>query len=332
MLYRIQTLDIAKLIGLVLVCFCHIPLPEGNFHIWAYSFHMPLFFILSGMFFRAERFVWSKSVFQLLVPFVLYNVLAWGIAVGIGYVSTHHLSLPHMSLTDLLMSNYIVGPSWFLLSLFMIRGFTYMVWQFSVRVFDKSVMKDWMIISVPVGLLLVYILTENWGGWQVLSLRSTILGWLFYLFGYFAKDYILQFVQAKKRIWLILALVSLLVSFFSISNGQVGIHCGEYGNHLLLFFFFGIAGTAGILGLSRLIKLPTIILDTFMQGALFYICMHTLMFEYMLLVWNKLTGDFSGNTLSEKIVVTLLTFIVSYPIIKLVLRYTPVLVGKSNQR
>ena len=69
-----------------------------------------------------------------------------------------------------------------------------------------------------------------------------------------------------------------------------------------------------------------------MQGALFYICMHTLMFEYMLLVWNKLTGDFSGNTLSEKIVVTLLTFIVSYPIIKLVLRYTPVLVGKSNQR
>ncbi len=52
----------------------------------------------------------------------------------------------------------------------------------------------------------------------------------------------------------------------------------------------------------------------------------------MLLIWNKATGDFSGNTLVEKIVVTILTFIVSYPIIRLMLRYTPILLGKTSKK
>ena len=69
-----------------------------------------------------------------------------------------------------------------------------------------------------------------------------------------------------------------------------------------------------------------------MQGALFYLCMHTLMFEYMLLIWNKATGDFSGNTLPEKIIVTILTFVVSYPIIRFMLKYTPIFLGKQSKK
>ena len=43
MLQRIEYLDVAKLIGLALVCFCHIPTQTGIFHIWVYSFHMPFY-------------------------------------------------------------------------------------------------------------------------------------------------------------------------------------------------------------------------------------------------------------------------------------------------
>ena len=67
---RIGYLDIAKLIGLFLVCFCHIPVSTGEFHIWVYSFHMPLFFLLSGMFFRPENFSMKRTAIQLLVPFI----------------------------------------------------------------------------------------------------------------------------------------------------------------------------------------------------------------------------------------------------------------------
>ena len=81
--------------------------------------------------------------------------------------------------------------------------------------------------------------------------------------------------------------------------------------------------------LSQYIRIPYNILDTFMQGALFFICMHTLMFEYMLLMWNKLTGDFSGNTLIEKIIVTIFTFVISYFVIQYMLKYTPILLGKQ---
>ncbi len=49
----------------------------------------------------------------------------------------------------------------------------------------------------------------------------------------------------------------------------------------------------------------------------------------MLLMWNKLTGDFSGNTLIEKIIVTIFTFVISYFVIRYMLKYTPILLGKQ---
>ena len=73
---RIDYLDTAKFIGLVLVCFCHIPMPEGNFHAWVYSFHMPLFFIISGIFFSPDKFSVRKSASQLLAPFILFSIIA----------------------------------------------------------------------------------------------------------------------------------------------------------------------------------------------------------------------------------------------------------------
>ena len=119
-------------------------------------------------------------------------------------------------------------------------------------------------------------------------------------------------------------------SIIALYNGQVGIHVADYGHNILLFLLCGVLGTLAVISLSTWIHLPQRLVAVFMDGALFFICMHTLIFEYLILCWNKITGDFSGNTLTEKIVLTILTFAVSYPIIIFLLRHAPFMLGKSK--
>ena len=103
------------------------------------------------------------------------------------------------------------------------------------------------------------------------------------------KEFIIKYIN-YGGIWITILMVA--VSCLSVFNDQVGLHEHSYGNYMVAFLFYGLVGTAVLVRLSQYIRIPYNILDTFMQGALFFICMHTLMFEYMLLMWNKLTGDF----------------------------------------
>lgn len=314
---RIGYLDVAKFIGLALVCFCHIPMPTGNFHAWIYSFHMPLFFLLSGIFFNPDKFSLKKVSIQLLLPFVLFNFLAIVINICLNFIIDRTLEFPRFNLMNGLMGEYVIGPSWFLLSLFTIRIFCSYMYKYA-KMFG-------LLIGIIL-LLLVFLYTRETNIWNVLNIGSTVLGLPFYLMGFISKDIMIGNINCGG--WIVTILLT-LISCLAMCNGLVGIHAHLYGDNLFAFFFFGWVGTIMLVRWSLYIPIPRRIVNVFMQGAMFYICMYTLMFEYMLLVWNKLTGDFSGNTLTEKIVVTLLTLVISYPIIRFMLRYTPILLGKQ---
>lgn len=317
---RIVYLDVAKFVGLVLVCFCHIPYPEGNFHIWAYSFHMPLFFLISGIFFSPEKFSVRRSAMQLLVPFVLFNIISLIISLIVGSVWAGELKIPSINWNAILHSCYPISPSWFILSLCMIRVFSGVVLKY---------LNNFWLISFSVICMIALNFTQGAKIWSILSIGSSVMGLPFYLLGYYLKDIITD-VRHFNKWYISISAVSL--SVLAIFNGIVGIHMVGFGHNILLFIIFGVIGTIAIISVSTWIKIPKSILQVFMDGALFFICMHTIIFEYLILCWNKLTNDFTGNTLTEKVVFTILTFAVSYPIILVLLRYTPILLGKSGYR
>ncbi|MEI0739791.1 acyltransferase family protein [Paenibacillus sp. JTLBN-2024] len=67
---RLDWVDAAKGIGILLVVMAHVPIPD-SLKQFIYSFHMPLFFLLSGMMFRSSSspalsFIQKKS--QKLTP------------------------------------------------------------------------------------------------------------------------------------------------------------------------------------------------------------------------------------------------------------------------
>lgn len=62
---RFEYIDVAKTVGILLVILGHTKLIPENLYVIIYSFHMPLFFIISGVLFNAEKY--DKTSF---VPFI----------------------------------------------------------------------------------------------------------------------------------------------------------------------------------------------------------------------------------------------------------------------
>lgn len=77
---RLNTLDIAKGIGIIFVVFAHVNYtPE--LLVLIYSFHMPLFFMLGGMVFRKEKYPTFKSFMArrwktMIIPYLVFSALA----------------------------------------------------------------------------------------------------------------------------------------------------------------------------------------------------------------------------------------------------------------
>lgn len=79
---RIESIDIAKGLGILLVVlghqidYFHADIPGA--YSFIYLFHVPLFFFLSGLFFRENESLWNcfkKKFVRLFVPYLLANVL-----------------------------------------------------------------------------------------------------------------------------------------------------------------------------------------------------------------------------------------------------------------
>ena len=89
---RLDYLDIAKGIGILLVIIGHCQIGHsqigmlGNIHSYLYSFHMPLFFFISGMFFsnRATFVSLAKKRFkQLILPTIWFSIITVLIVEGL---------------------------------------------------------------------------------------------------------------------------------------------------------------------------------------------------------------------------------------------------------
>lgn len=80
-MHRYEYIDIAKGIGILLVVWAHI-MVVGTSHKVIYAFHMPLFFLISGMLFRRDKYssflsFLKRRAKRLLIPFAIYSIATW---------------------------------------------------------------------------------------------------------------------------------------------------------------------------------------------------------------------------------------------------------------
>lgn len=142
---RLDWIDIAKGIGIVLVVFAHTLVPQirenstgaGFLWIFIYNFHMPLFFFLSGWLFEkglshytnTPKFILGKLKF-LMLPYLTFSVFAYvfinfalkidklaAVLQGGGYTAT---ALKDAALQILTYNGHIDQHLWFVFSLFIV--------------------------------------------------------------------------------------------------------------------------------------------------------------------------------------------------------------------
>ena len=125
---RLDYIDAAKAFGMMTVMWGHIHFMDIS-NDFVYAFHMPFFFILSGMVFFPDKydgfknFVVSK-VRSLLIPYAIYSVITWVIWAAFVIVTRQQVDSIWAPLIETVISRgsegYLVhnGPLWFVTCLF----------------------------------------------------------------------------------------------------------------------------------------------------------------------------------------------------------------------
>lgn len=171
MTQRNETYDLMKGIAILLMMLCHLVYTDGPVKQFIYSFHMPLFFILAGVFAKDITQIPSfkqytiKNAKRLLLPYLVTMLMlcAWG---GIQAFAKHDISFFLRHLLSMLAASadgwhsqwglIYAGPMWFLIALFWVREIFYGLQYMCARM-PKSSYECIVGISILLSVILVIV-------------------------------------------------------------------------------------------------------------------------------------------------------------------------------
>lgn len=271
---RIIWVDYAKVLAILLVIWGHTMLkihPTPVPKIIIYSFHMPLFFLLSGFLYKQKdiRNFTKDTIKTLLIPLILFNCLEF-----IKYINITEFNFLGGGITfikDFVTAIYhgepLIGPSWFLLCLIWIRIISFI----SVHI-SKS--NHLFLFLISIGLVFTNFLSAKIGYLTPnLCIGQAFLSTPFFLIGYLLKEnrqIFISFINNKR--W-VLTIICLWIILGRI-NGSVSLNGCNFGNNLFLMYLVGLSGSLIIIKLCTLIKQENKLIKTLSMGTLVILCTH----------------------------------------------------------
>lgn len=245
---RIEWIDALKGYGIILVTFAHLN-PWFPLETFIYSFHMCLFFFISGYLFKpidtVKDFV-KKKAKNLLIPFTIWNALSTIIAIASGSEIKESI-LRFFVYKGMLCWN---APIWFLLVLF-----------FCEILYGLSKIRNIKFISILVILISgsLWLLCDKKPITLLINLVPMAL--FFYGMGDISRQYFEKHTF-KNIISIIFGLIIISVVFGVVLNSRVSYTSGEFGN-AGCFIIAAISGTMAhfLLFKNCIIKFNNIILN-----------------------------------------------------------------------
>ena len=322
---RLDYIDIAKGIGMLSVIWGHI---NGGFtNILVYAFHMPLFFFLSGLLFRADKYKSFKEfairkVRTLIIPYLMFSFITWLIWVGYNLVFHNEVDSYFMPLLQTFIAQGSGGflvhnvPLWFVSCLLLVE-FIY----FFINKFGNEVM---IIISCCILGVLSFVM-EKCSAFFDFKLLPWSIGVAFAAIVFYASGNILMtkgvvsfFVEkcnSKKILfWIILLIMTILLVILTPLNGHISMGHEQYNNRLL-FYLNGFLGSFCVLLFSILAE------KVFINKSLSWIKWIGINSLYFMLIENPIKGfvvtilgkclSFKDIDVSYSFVWSLIAFLIS---------------------
>lgn len=257
---RIDWVDSLKGFGMLLVVLSHTAIDHDTNRI-LYAFHMPLFFLISGLLFSPHKYdslraLAKKRTQTLLVPYVFYALGSWvlwaNVARHYGADADSGLSV----LTPLLGIVYSVGsenwlvpncPLWFLTCLFVTECIYWTLHRITSSKFQCGLL---MIACGALGNVLSNHLAIRlpWG----MDVAFTAV--TFYGAGHLLKPFIFECMSSTLFSPLKVATVVVVGAFgVAIADGQVDMSRNILGNGALSFYVPAVSGIVSSFALIRLL-------------------------------------------------------------------------------
>lgn len=338
---RLSWVDTLKCIGIWLMVLGHSNLNNPVISILICAFHMPVFFFVSGMFFKNRSFKehLSKDVKSLIQPYFLCSI----ISLSICWISPYlHPELYHNinSFTDifihaiygiLTMDDRVTdysflpyGPLWFLPALFIARLYFLIIFKISRK--KESVFLLINCLGVVLSILLFFICRNI----HLFSVDSALLSVPFLVMGYYFKKYEWD-THIQNHRYLYVLICGILFYNCSLKNESVNIDAGIYGLNLLLFYLNAMLGIILTIAIIHVFKLDKIS-DLSLWGAnsLIILAFHLYLIIPAKIILTLLGFDVSNLNVIVSFSISLITMYICKYIINIVLNYCPVIIGKNK--
>ena len=314
---RLNYIDIAKGIGIILVVLFHTPnigslCYVNNFYWGGYitTFYMPLFFILSGLFFNTNSIV--KRIKKLSIPYFSFLIL--GIITYITKCLITQNNIDWYKTYSAFLGNtkdYPNTPCWFLLSLITIT----ILYTLITKLKNKA---NRIILSIILSIIGYYLGKTHLNIPYYIDV--SLLCNIFFVIGFEFRDIILNMKGYKTTITLLI--LSLLIYYHYPNITNISQNLIPY--NILIFYILSISSCFSVIGMSKFLQESKLefYLAYLGKNSLIILCTHMILIPIGKPCWDM-------NMLFFNIIGTIIIIIIEIPIIKLVTNKFSCLIGNN---
>lgn len=324
---RIEWIDTAKGIGLLFVMLGHCYL-DRKYTYWFTSFHMGLFFFLSGYTFRLKNEYYfsflKRKVMTLVVP---YCFLAFITMACDGLLAATHgreYEIGKIVLLYIIQKRYTL--LWYLACLFVSENILY-----PIVLFNKADKRNRLYLMISIVLITVFFsykailkIDLPWNAdLAVLAVPFMLLGM------YVRGSEMLAHLLEKKSTVFITAFICLALSTGQFYYyGAVDWYANAFGNPVF-FIISAVSGTVAVVSFSRLVRIPTV--SKLGENSILLYGLHRIVIDLSFTLYGKIGivyADGSPVALVWAVLSVVISIVVLLPFNRIVKKYFPWALGR----
>ena len=285
---RINYIDIVKGVGILCIVLGHvmgeaparygIDLKQTSFYMFLFSFHVPIFYIVSGILMRINKKNENVKEFILrkcktyLWPYLTFSLIA--IITRIAYKGAYHeTDVIQFAIKTTIKTITLDGflTLWFIPALLM--------GEILFIIIVKISFKKRLLISIFIIVLcsLISTLLNN----PSLSLPRVILelvvliNRVFIAFSFISIGYYLATIKIKRKSYSLLCLIIIVINIcFCKYNGSVELKRSLMGNNVVLFWYFALSTSFSIIIIAKTVVAKCKPIEYFGKNSLIIMATH----------------------------------------------------------
>ena len=330
---RINWIDALRGFAMFFVIWGH-TFPGKNWRVrkYIYSFHMPLFFLISGLTAKKDlelnfpTFI-KKKIKSLLFPYFFINLISFFLRYILYLGNFTSFEPVHKFLIGILYSNDNVFPmpcgvTWFITALFLVEVLFYILNKISK---DDSQLFIFVMIMGIIGYV------NNLSSFQIHSFwhfETMFTGVVFYFAGYMIIKYIKKienFFNTKSKMLMLGALLGIVGLIIAMANRRISMYANVYGS-IILFYTSSFATISALILFVKLFLKNSKFFKNIGMMSLFYLAYHNI----IIIILNHYFKVFFHKTTLHLLLMSIIVCLILFPLAKITYKYFPILVGKIS--